>query len=96
MDSATETLLRDLEASPTDLRKLVVSALWRDRSSITIESEAVARWERDDPHRWASVQAWLLSRGVTIMVLRPRSSTVTPPPARTSQGPESPPAGTRG
>ncbi|PYN77556.1 MAG: hypothetical protein DMD96_23420 [Candidatus Rokuibacteriota bacterium] len=96
MDSATETLLRDLEASPTDLRKLVVSALWRDRSSITIESEAVARWERDDPHRWASVQAWLLSRGVTIMVLRPRSSTVTSPPARTSQGPEPPPAGMRG
>ena len=78
MDTATETLLRDLESSPTDLKKLVVSALWRRRSAIAIESEAVARWERDDPRRWASVQEWLLSQGITITVLRSRSATASP------------------
>jgi len=74
MDDATEALLRDLEASPTDLKKLVVSALWRKRSAIAIESDAIARWERDDPHRWASVQEWLLSQGIAITVLRNRSA----------------------
>jgi hypothetical protein len=84
MDNATETLLRDLEASPTDLKKLVVSALWRKRSAIAIESDAIARWERDDPHRWASVQEWLLSQGITITVVRHRSAGENPratPPA---------------
>jgi len=84
MDDATETLLRDLEASPTDLKKLVMSALWRNRSAIAIESDAIARWERDDPHRWASVQDWLLSQGITITVLRNRSAggnLGAPPPA---------------
>jgi hypothetical protein len=74
MDHVTEALLRDLEASPTDLKKLVVSALWGKRSAIAIESDAIARWERDDPHRWASVQEWLLSKGITITVLRSRSA----------------------
>ena len=84
MDHVTETLLRDLEASPTDLKKLVVSALWRNRSAIAIESDAIARWERDDPHRWASVQEWLLSQGITITVVRNRSAGGNPgatPPA---------------
>ena len=72
MDHVTEALLRDLEASPTDLKKLVVSALWGNRRAIAIESDAIARWERDDPHRWASVQEWLLSKGITITVLRSR------------------------
>jgi hypothetical protein len=56
MDKTTESLLSDLEASPTDLKKLVVSAVWRQCTAIAIESEAIARWERDDPKRWASVQ----------------------------------------
>jgi hypothetical protein len=86
MDDATETLLRDLEESPTDLKKLVVSILWRSRSAIAIESDAIARWERDDPRRWASVQEWLLSQGITITVLpnrpagaKPRAAPWPPP-----------------
>jgi len=88
MDHATERLLRDLEASPTDLKRLVVSTLWRDRSAIAIESDAIARWERDDPRRWASVQAWLLGQGITITVLRSRATPPAPrqpPPTRGMQ-----------
>jgi hypothetical protein len=80
MDAATESLLKDLETSPTDLKRLVVSALWRARQAIAIEAEAIARWERDDPRRWTAVQDWLLSRGVTITVLRSRAAIATPPP----------------
>jgi hypothetical protein len=94
MDKATESLLRELEASPTDLKKLVVSAVWRQYTAIAIESEAITRWERDDPERWASVQDWLLAKGITITVLRTRSTTETHraapplpwPPAAGAQG----------
>ena len=75
MDKATESLLRDLEASPTDLKKLVVSAMWRHCTAIAIESEAITRWERDDPKRWASVREWLLAQGITITVMKSRSAT---------------------
>ena len=68
----TESLLRDLETSPTDLKRIVVSAIWRKNTAIAIEADAIARWERDDPKRWASVQDWLLSRGITITVLKNR------------------------
>ena len=80
---ATESLLRDLETSPTDLKKLVVSALWRTPTAIAIATEAIARWERDDPRRWALVQNWLLSRGITITVLKSQAavSTQSPQPA---------------
>ena len=94
MDKATESLLRDLEASPTDLKKLVVSTVWRHCSAIAIEAEAITRWERDDPERWASVQEWLLAKGITITVLRSRPATEThraAPPL-----PWQPPAGAQG
>ena len=68
----TESLLRDLETSPTDLKRIVISIIWRKRTTIAIEAEAIARWERDDPKRWASVRDWLLSQGITITVLKNR------------------------
>ena len=68
----TESLLRDLETSPTDLKRIVLSTIWRKRTAIAIEADAIARWERDDPKRWASVQDWLLSQGITITVLKNR------------------------
>jgi hypothetical protein len=94
MDKTTESLLRELEASPTDLKKLVVSTVWRHYTAIAIESEAITRWERDDPERWASVQKWLLAKGITITVLRTRPTTETrraAPPL-----PWQPPAGAQG
>lgn len=72
MDAVTESLLRDLETSPTDLKRIVISTIWRKRTAIAIEADAIARWERDDPKRWASVQDWLLSQGITITVLNNR------------------------
>jgi hypothetical protein len=92
MDNAAESLLRDLEKSPTDLKKLVVSALWREHSSVPIESEAITRWERDDPHRWALVQEWLLSQGITITVLLSKAPTASSRAAR-SPSPQWPSAG---
>ena len=68
----TEKLLRDLETSPTDLKRIVISTIWRKRTAVAIEADAIARWERDDPKRWASVQEWLLSQGITITVLKNR------------------------
>jgi len=72
MDAVTEKLLRDLETSPTDLKRIVISTIWRKRTAVAIEADAIARWERDDPKRWASVQDWLLSQGITITVMKNR------------------------
>jgi len=94
MDKATESLLRDLEASPTDLKKLVVSAVWRHGNAIAIEAEAITRWERDDPERWASVQEWLLAKGIAITVLRSRPATETH--RAVPRLPWQPPAGAQG
>jgi hypothetical protein len=94
MNAATENLLRDLESSPTDLKRLVISALWRNRTAIAIEAEAIARWERDDPRSWSAVQDWLLAQNITITVLRSRAASLTyqlpPPPPPTH--PQPPPA----
>src|SRR4029450_3440137 len=94
MEKATESLLRELEASPTDLKKLVVSAVWRHCNAIAIESEAISRWERDDPEHWASVQEWLLARGITIRGLGSRPATGIPRAAPSLPG--QPPAGAQG
>jgi hypothetical protein len=92
MDNAAESLLHELEKSPTDLKKLVVSALWREHSAVAIESEAIARWERDDPHRWALVREWLLSQGITITVLLSKAPAASRGAAR-SPLPQPPSAG---
>lgn len=89
MNAATVTLLRDLEKSPTDLKRLVISVLWRNRTAIAVEAEAITRWERDDPRSWTSVQDWLLSQGITISVLRSRPS---PRAYQIPQPPPQPPA----
>src|SRR4029453_11287304 len=94
MEKATESLLRELEASPTDLKKLVVSAVWRHCNAIAIESEGISRWGRHDPEHWASVQEWLLARGITITVLRSRPATEIPRAAPSLPG--QPPAGAEG
>ncbi len=94
MDAVTEKLLEDLESSPTDLKRLVVSTLWRGRAAIAIEAEAIARWERDDPRRWAAVQDWLLSQNITITVLRTRAATWTSTPPAPPTPPPSPSAST--
>lgn len=94
MDALTEKLLRDLETSPTDLKRLVASAVWRKQAAIALEFEAIARWERDDPKCWASVQDWLLSRGITITVLKPRPAPATYPTRPTP--PQPPEAGSHG
>jgi hypothetical protein len=93
MDAVTESLLRDLETSPTDMKRLVVSAIWRPRTAIAIEAAAIARWERDDPRRWKSVQDWLLSHRITITVLRSGAALTTAPPEPV---PQPPPAGMPG
>ena len=90
MDAATQNLLRDLETSPTDLKRLVISAIWRNRAAIAIEADAIARWERDDPRRWSAVQDWLLSQNITITVLRTRPAPPTyrvPPPSQSHPQP---------
>jgi hypothetical protein len=68
MDMATETLLRELRGSPTDLAKLVVSVHERHQGCVAVSAPAIARWNRDDPRSWTLVQEWLTREGVEVLV----------------------------
>jgi len=49
LDEATEQLLREIKASPTDLTKLVMRIALRRRAVVPIAAGAIARWNKDDP-----------------------------------------------
>ena len=68
LDEATEKLLRELEASPTDLAKLVKKIYQRDRAVVVVSRHATVRWHNDDPESWDHVHDWLTKRGVQIVV----------------------------
>ncbi len=68
MDRVTERLLQELEASPTDLARLVRAVLHRHPGVLGISAEAIGRWERDDPRSWSLVREWLTSMGVRVAV----------------------------
>jgi hypothetical protein len=68
VSNATDELLTRLQASPTDLRKLVGAVIRRDRQVVGISGAAIARWGREDLENWTSVLEWLTSRGIRIVV----------------------------
>jgi len=68
VDDLTVSLLRQLETSATDLKKLVVSVALRNPSAIGIASHAIERWERDDPRGWSVVRGWLRSLRISVVV----------------------------
>ena len=67
---ATEGLMTKLQASPTDLRKLVQAVLRRGCPAVEIPAAAIDRWQRDDPQNWRLVHDWLASRGTRIVVVK--------------------------
>ena len=62
-----EELLKKLQASPTDLRKLVEAVVRRGCPVVAIPARAIDRWQRDDPASWRLVLDWLVSRGTRIV-----------------------------
>ncbi len=74
MDKVTERLLQELDASPTDLAKLVRKVSHKHRSVLAISTDTIRRWERDDPRSWSLVRQWLTSMGVKVAVTRNHSS----------------------
>ncbi len=69
MDRATQDLLRELQAGPTDLAKLIGSVLRRERTTVAVEADAMARWNRDAARHWQLVKAWLTAHGVRVTVV---------------------------
>ena len=67
MTTTEEELLKKLQASPTDLSKLVETVLRRGCLVVAIPTRAVVRWQRDDPASWRLVRDWLVSRGARIV-----------------------------
>jgi hypothetical protein len=67
MTTEEELLLKKLQTSPTDLRKLVQAVLRRGCPVVAIPARAIDRWRRDDPASWRLVLDWLVSRGTRII-----------------------------
>jgi hypothetical protein len=69
-DATEEELLKKLQTSPTDLRKLVEAVWLRGCPVVAIPARAIERWRRDDPASWRLVLDWLVSRGTRIVESR--------------------------
>jgi hypothetical protein len=67
MNKVTEQLLQELDASPTDLAKLVRAVLHKHRGVLAISADTITRWERDDPRSWSLVRQWLTLMGVKVL-----------------------------
>jgi len=68
LDEGTERLRHELEASPTDLAKLVKRIYQRGCAVVAISRHAIARWHNVDPDSWDRVHDWLTKRSVRIVV----------------------------
>jgi hypothetical protein len=65
----TEELLSDLQASSTDLWRLVTAVL-RDRSPyVVVPRQAVTAWEQREPEHWAKVSEWLAAHNVDLVAV---------------------------
>lgn len=67
---ATRALIKELEASPTDLARLITRAIVnKDRPVLLIPRQAITAWETRAPEAWAKAREWLVAQGVTIVTL---------------------------
>ncbi len=62
----TEDLLKELQASQTDLARLVERVSREQLPWVTVGTSAVIAWQRREPEAWAKVRAWLAERGVGV------------------------------
>ena len=63
----TDELLSDLQASNTDLSRLVAAVLRDRRPYVVVPVQAVMAWERREPEQWARVSEWLAAHNVSLV-----------------------------
>jgi hypothetical protein len=67
---AARALIKELEASPTDLARLITRAIVnKDRPVLLIPRQTITAWETRAPEAWAKAREWLVAQGVTIVTL---------------------------
>jgi hypothetical protein len=71
MDDATQSLVRTLRASATDLAKVIEFCARRRPSVVYVAEAAVAAWEERAPAAWQAARQWLEEHTITIRTLRP-------------------------
>ena len=67
-NEATDSVIRELRGTPTDLAKLVEAVRGGPRHVVDISAEAIIRWRNDDPCLWKLVLEWLTAMDVDITV----------------------------
>jgi hypothetical protein len=77
-DEATDQLLAELAATPTDLVHLLRRAVRRHASVLVVSADAIRGWEARASGAWARTRHWLDARGIRLVVLEGESSGETP------------------
>jgi hypothetical protein len=66
MDDATQSLVRTLRASGTDLAKLIEFCELRRPPVVYVAEPAVTAWETRAPAAWQAARQWLEGHYITI------------------------------
>ena len=69
MDDATQSLVRTLRASGTDLAKLIEFCAPRRPPVVYVAEPAVTAWEQRAPAAWQAARQWLEEHHITIRTL---------------------------
>ena len=69
MDDATQSLVRALRASATDLAKLIEVWACRRPPVVYVAEPAVTAWETRAPAAWQAARQWLEGHHITIRTL---------------------------
>ena len=67
MDDATQSLVRTLDASGTDLAKLIEFCARRRPPVVYVAEPAVTAWEKRAPAAWQAARQWLENHHITIL-----------------------------
>jgi hypothetical protein len=73
-NEATERLLAELGATPTDLAQLLRRAIRKHAAVLVVSSDAVRGWETRAGDAWAKTQDWLDVHGMRLVVLETEPS----------------------
>ncbi len=64
-----KTLLIALQASPTDLARLIEHVVSHRRPALWVDQATVTTWQTRAPEAWREASAWLAQRGIPIVVI---------------------------
>jgi len=76
-----KTLLIALQASPTDLARLIERVVNHRRPALWVDQATVTAWQTRAPEAWREASTWLAQRGIPIVVIPASGTRAAGPPS---------------